>query len=144
MRSGYKNINSRALNAKIASLNSHVAHASRGIRHGLGNVNLTFLCWELADVHGLVQHFNGQCQGRRQGHLTLFKILLEHGHCSLKQQQTTFESQNNRYIGSHFYWIVFTNIHNLNCPHYHTTLSYQNVFVRNFQNASNISKINLV
>lgn len=47
--------------------------------------SLTFLCRQLADIHRFVENFDGQSQRRRQRHLSLFVVLLQHGHRSLRQ-----------------------------------------------------------
>lgn len=44
------------------------------------NMRCTFLRRQLADVHGLVEHFNGQRECRGQRHLALLVVLLQHGH----------------------------------------------------------------
>lgn len=50
----------------------------------LVSLDLTFLCWELADVHCFVEDFDSQSQGRGQSHLSFFVVLLQHRNSSLK------------------------------------------------------------
>jgi len=51
----------------------------------------TFLCRQLADVHGFIQDFDGERQGRGQFHLSLLEVLLQHGDGSLgRTKRQTF------------------------------------------------------
>lgn len=47
-------------------------------------LSLTFLCWELANIHGFVEDFDSQGQSRGQSHLSFFVVLLQHGHGRLR------------------------------------------------------------
>ncbi len=55
--------------------------------------NFTFLCWKLADIHRFVEDFDGQGQSGGQSHLSLFVVLLQHGHCSLTTRSQHIKQQ---------------------------------------------------
>lgn len=56
-------------------------------------LSLTFLCWELANVHGFVEDFDSQSQSRGQSHLSFFVVLLQHGHSCLWPRSRTLKTQ---------------------------------------------------
>lgn len=56
-------------------------------------LSLTFLCRELADVHGFVEDFDSQSQSRGQRHLSFFEVLLQHGHGCLRPRRRTFKTK---------------------------------------------------
>lgn len=54
---------------------------------------LTFLCWQLANIHGFVEDFDSQSQRRWQRHLSFFVVLLQHGHGSLRARSQSIKDQ---------------------------------------------------
>lgn len=44
----------------------------------------TFLCRQLADVHGFIENFYGKSEGRGKCHLSLLEVLLQHGDSCLQ------------------------------------------------------------
>lgn len=56
-------------------------------------MSLTFLCWQLANIHGFVEDFDSQSQCRRQLHLSFFVVLLQHGHGSLRARSQSIKDQ---------------------------------------------------
>lgn len=56
-------------------------------------VSLTFLCWELANVHGFVEDFDSQGQSRGQSHLSFFVVLLQHGHGRLRPRSQILKTK---------------------------------------------------
>lgn len=51
----------------------------------------TFLCWQLADIHGFIEDFNGQSECWRKCHLSFLVVLLQHGHGCLWAKETQSE-----------------------------------------------------
>lgn len=48
----------------------------------------TFLCRQLADVHGLIENFNGESESRGERHLSLLEVLLQHGDGCLRASRS--------------------------------------------------------
>lgn len=61
----------------------------------------TFLCRQLADVHGFIENFNGESKGCGKCHLSLLEVLLQHGDGCLEVSKEHKEgqsiNQSNRY-----------------------------------------------